>query len=697
MHKGKINIGLKGKINFVVMLLMIISTSAIVYVAYKKSSTELKAAVEKGNIDLINATESNIRTINELEFKMLESLANLSYIKDPSVDLHDKWTFVNSATGGASKYYGLGFFNEKGVGYATTGVWSDLHTRDYIRTAMKGERGLQDPDFSKVNGHLCTYYAVPVKANNGKQIGVITAVVDATDLCRVVSQLTAGRESHPFVVSCVTGKYVAHSKQILVVEGNTIEDDASPDFLPIISKIKDGLTNSELFYDSNDETMYSVSYQPIQGTSWAVVCMAPYSDFYEGITVLLQMLIAIGAVALLITLCIGLLVIHISIKPLSRVNKAIATVATGHADLTQRLEGNSSDEVGQIVKSFNSFTNKLQTIILELKGSKEDLFTYGEKLSEMVTENASSRSLILDNIKNVNGEIDTQHEVVSGTSTAADRISSAVEQLRILIQKQSESVEQASTTVTQMIGNISSVSSSVEKMAVEFDHLHEDVNNGVLRQKEVSEKITQIEDQSKMLNDANNVISSIAEQTNLLAMNAAIEAAHAGEAGKGFSVVADEIRKLSENSSAQSHNIESQLKAILGSISDAVNSSSLSDKAFQSVIQNIRGTGNLVHQIKLAMEEQEQGSKQIDEALSNMNEATTQVHRASNEVDTARQEILADIQDLTHTSVAVKDLVTHMAGGVKRIEDSDASLLNITSSMSESIYRIGAQIDQFKA
>ena len=113
-----------------------------------------------------------------------------------------------------------------------------------------------------------------------------------------------------------------------------------------------------------------------------------------------------------------------------------------------------------------------------------------------------------------------------------------------------------------MIGNIQSVSNSMEKMSASFIELTQSAQNGVNVQSGINARIEQISALSNILQEANVAIATIAEQTNLLAMNASIEAAHAGDAGKGFAVVAYDIRKLSETSTQQSNTIGEQLTTI---------------------------------------------------------------------------------------------------------------------------------------
>ncbi|MBR1911815.1 MAG: methyl-accepting chemotaxis protein, partial [Treponema sp.] len=682
--------------NAVQTFMIVLTCSAVAFFSYRKASHELKSAVETGNFNLAHATASDIFNINDRELKMLTALSKLSVIQDPDVDLHDKWELVNSAIKGESRYFGIGIYNEKGIGYATTGKWSDLHERDYIANALKGKPYIQEPGYSKVNGHVSTYYGMPVFDKNNRVIGVIAGVVDSEALCHTVSDITVGKKSHPYIVDTKTSAIIASEDIEKVKNAVKISDDASKGFSPIITNILKGETGTVVYYDEVAKMKKSVTYQPIKDCSWVVVCEAPYSDFYGGIQDLLVNMTIISVIALLIAIAVGFFVIMLSIKPLKTVGKSMSEISQGNANLTLRLQSSANDEIGLLVGGFNAFVGKLQEIIKDLKVSKNDLQEFGNRLSGFVHKNADLLKEMLSGIRNVEMEVGNQHEKVDSTVVAVDRISTSVEGLRELLLKQDESVEQASTAVTEMIGNIQSVTHSIQKMANEFTNLKGDVDSGIEQQRKVFSQIQQIEEQSKMLNEANIVISSIANQTNLLAMNAAIEAAHAGAAGQGFAVVADEIRKLSETSSAQSKKIGLQLKGILGAISSVVTSSNLADKSFMAVMDKVTATGDLVQEIKFAMDEQTAGSKQIGEALNLMNTAASQVKTASDDVDSARREIISDVSSLKQSSNSVQEHIGQMEKNVKDIEVSDKNLLSVADSISQSIERIGSEIDTFE-
>ncbi|MBD5432819.1 MAG: hypothetical protein HDR35_10515 [Treponema sp.] len=445
---------------------------------------------------------------------------------------------------------------------------------------------------------------------------------------------------------------------------------------------------------------YISAYMPLSGDDKEVTGMLFVAKSLESIDDVIKVsVVVILPFALVLSIVLSLLsfmFIRWLMWRIKNVTDSLKEMATGEADLTKRCKLFIRDEIGFLVINFDAFCDKLQKIVGEIKGTEGDLLSYGDRLGKMVQENTAFVDQMIGNIRSVETEMGNQNTMLEYTSRSVNEISEAVRQLRELLVTQNEGMQNASSAVTQMIGNIGSVSRSIEKMAEEFNVLQEDVHDGILRQREVNEQIQKIEQQSKMLNDANDVISSIADQTSLLAMNAAIEAAHAGDAGKGFAVVADEIRKLSENSSTQSKNIGAQLTAILNSISSVVEASIVSDKMFTRVSEKIQGTGDLVSQIKLSMDEQSEGSKQISEALSYMNDAAGKVKDASNDVDNARGEIVENMGKLHQSADAVGSELKTIESGVKTIEEGDDSLMNIATSISGSIYRITSQIDQFK-
>ena len=445
---------------------------------------------------------------------------------------------------------------------------------------------------------------------------------------------------------------------------------------------------------------YYSNYDPLvsdDGTITGMTFVAKPIDVIEEIKTRTISMVVPVAVGLIIFLTIaGWLFVHWIMRRIKHVSDFLGELASGDADLSKRCALYIRDEIGTLVINFDAFMDKLQEIVRTLKNSKVELGSSGETLDLGTQDTSSSITQIIATIESIHTQITNQTRTVGATSGSIRTISSSITSLDGMIEDQSASVTQASAAVEEMIGNINSVKHSVEMMSDSFKALQNDAENGFTKQNNVNDQIKQIEGQSEMLQEANAAISAIAEQTNLLAMNAAIEAAHAGEAGKGFAVVADEIRKLSETSSEQSNKIGEQLTNIQMSITAVANSSTDASDAFAHVASQLKNTDELVYHIHSAMEEQNEGSKQIMEALQNLNNSTIEVRNSSHEMQTRNSQIVEEMEHLYETTKMMNSSMEEMAVGARKINETGATLSEISNQVKGSINKIGEQVDLFK-
>ena len=412
-------------------------------------------------------------------------------------------------------------------------------------------------------------------------------------------------------------------------------------------------------------------------------------------SLIIAMVVGTTILLVLSAIIISIVILKIAVKPLRVLDTNILDLAEGSADLTRRLNFHSFKEMNSITEGFNKFTDKIHNTVRDIKTSKLHLEAVGQQLGNSSYETVHSINQISSHIQKLRDEMKKQSGSVTETASSVNEITSNIQSLERMIQSQAAEVTQASASVEEMLANIAAVTNSMDKMMVLFDNLSSEMQIGNERQSDVNQRIIEIEQQSKMLHEANVVIASIAEQTNMLAMNAAIEAAHAGDAGRGFSVVADEIRKLSETSSEQSRNIGTQLTKIHTAIENMVSVSEESSQIFSSVSQQIQDTNTLVVQIQSAMTEQSSGSQQIATALHAMNNSTIEVKKASTEMTTGNKLIFDEVQKLQVAVEQMDSSMNSMNDEARKIFERGQILSEISERMEETIKDISVRIEQF--
>ncbi|MBI9097704.1 MAG: methyl-accepting chemotaxis protein [Spirochaetaceae bacterium] len=393
------------------------------------------------------------------------------------------------------------------------------------------------------------------------------------------------------------------------------------------------------------------------------------------------------------TIIITFFISH-SMKPLGSMKNVVADLKKG--DLTRRIDKSSSDDIGDVVRTFGDFQDHLSNTITDIKNLTGENNSMGSDLASSIEETSAALTQISQNIISFGQLIEKMDQSVQSTINAVDEIVHNNDDLDNEINSENEVLSESSLDIEQMETNIQNIVQISREKSESVKIIDEKSIKG---KGQINQAISAMEEVATITDRIKGIIAmiqSISQQTNLLAMNASIEAAHAGDSGRGFSVVADEIRKLAESTAKNAQSISDDINMTISTVASAQELTIKGGNAFIDLADEIDQFTTAFSLISGAITEISDNCSHVIEGVHQIQDTSVHVKDDSTLVQTHSHLIQNQMKELQNISQVTKNGITEIQIGIREIDSAVKDIADLSQSSTSNLQTLQERVDFFK-
>lgn len=364
-------------------------------------------------------------------------------------------------------------------------------------------------------------------------------------------------------------------------------------------------------------------------------------------------LVLISVITLFITVFLAIYITRSLTAPIKEIETAARNMKEGN--LKTELTYESEDELGQLTKNMRSTMEKMAGIITDIDYLLGEMANGNFRIKTRAEESyVGDFKPILLSLRNINRKLSATlvqiNEASNQVSSGSEQVAEGAQTLAQSSTEQASAIEELSAMMQEISEQIKHTANNSKEGSTKTQLAGEEIGKCNIQMQNMLNAMNEIKSSSVEISGIVKSIEDIASQTNLLSLNAAIEAARAGEAGRGFSVVAEEVRKLAEESANAVKNTVELIERSIQAVNNGIDYADEVAKDMGVVVGTAQDVVGMIDEIAMAANDQSEAVSQVMQAVNQISESIQSNSASSEESSAASEELLAQAQLL-------KDLV----------------------------------------